>query len=208
MFLATLVFSAPASAQQPPPDASAQPAADARHPVTVAPGAGVLVESQSSARPAGGLAAYMQHLRPGEPGLALRRDGPRYSSTHSQYRQRVRAVCRPAPIIIASCLIVPDLHLINNYYEDYLGTGEPLKTDDDLKGLHSAGPVSREGVTGSLAPRGLPPTTRCWARHRKTISRSRPSASCGSASAAVGAVADARSTRQRRHAHGGLAPEH
>ena len=62
---------------------------------------------------------------------------------------------------------------IKNDYEDYLGTGQPLKTNDDLKA--AAGPVSlsREGQLVHRRAGQSRRTTRCSANRRRTTSCSR-----------------------------------
>ena len=80
----------------------------------------------------GGLGAYM-HKFDAESRVSLFGASYQYSSTHSQVAS-----------LFARTSFVADHHrivaigvfgLIKNDYEDYLGTGQPLQTDDDLKSV-------------------------------------------------------------------------
>ena len=96
---------------------------------------------------------------------------------------------------------------IKNDYDDYLGTGQPLKTNDDLKAV--AGPISLSGggelVHRRTGQRGE--LSGAWRIRARTISCSRRWASAGFKSAALGAVGDARLARQPGHADGRLVSE-
>jgi hypothetical protein len=71
-------------------------------------------------------------LRSGKPGVALRRDVPVHLHALTDL-QRIcpHVVWRRSPSYRADTAF----GLIKNDYDDYLGTGQPLKTEDDLKAL-------------------------------------------------------------------------
>jgi hypothetical protein len=68
---------------------------------------------------------------------------------------------------------------IENDYEDFLGSGQPLMTNDHLKALAGRYRYRLKG-TGSSAPGALPRTIRCVANPRRTTSCWRRWASRGS----------------------------
>ena len=117
----------------------------------------------------GGLGAYMHVFDP-ESRVSLFGATYRYTSTHSQIFSAFARTSSGADH--HRIVLITAFGLIKNDYDDYLGTGQPLKTDDDLKAL-AGRYLFRAKETGSLAPKGVPPITRCWERPRKTISCSR-----------------------------------
>ena len=131
VILAAVTFSGSASAQQPAPDASAQPAAadSARSPWLLVP---VFSSSPKLGTAFGGLGAYMHRFddssRVSLFGLAYQ-----YTSTSSQIATGFARTSfgRDHHRIV----LLAALGKIKNDYDDYLGTGQPLKTDDDLKAL-------------------------------------------------------------------------
>ena len=94
---------------------------------------------------------------------------------------------RLAPTTIASSASRPSGY-IKNDYDDYLGTGQPLKTNDDLQGLAGRYLYRVKGQLVHRRARAAPRTTRCSANPRRTTSCSRRWASRGFKSAALGAV--------------------
>ena len=68
---------------------------------------------------------------------------------------------------------------IKNDYQDYLGTGQPLRTEDDLRAFVARYCFARK-ATGSSARKEVPPTIKCSVRLLKTISRSTHSACAAS----------------------------
>ena len=128
VLLVAVGLSGSAFAQQPSPDASAQPAAEGGA-VAMAAGANVLVESKTRyrIRRTGRLHA---RLRSGKPGVALRRDVPVHVHALTDFSAFARTSSGADHHRI---VLIAAFGLIKNDYEDYLGTGQPLKTDDDLK---------------------------------------------------------------------------
>ena len=131
MLLVVVALSRSAFAQQPAPDASAQkPAAkEAASPWLLVP---VLSSSPKLGTSGGGLGAYM-HKFDEESRVSLFGLSYQYSSTQSQ-----------VATLFARTSFSADHHRIvalgmfgqiKNDYEDYLGTGQPLQTEDDLKAL-------------------------------------------------------------------------
>src|SRR4051812_25073212 len=130
--LALLITVAPskwAYAEQPSPDASAQAAADAPSPWLLVP---VFSSSPKLGTSIGGLGAYLKTFDAGSR-LSIFGVMYQYSSTHSQIAS-----------VFARTSFGADHHrivaltavgYIKNDYADYLGTGQPLKTDDDLKAV-------------------------------------------------------------------------
>ena len=151
----------------------------------MAAGADLLVESKTGhgTRRTGRLHAL---LRSGKPGLAVRRTY-KYTSTDSQIFSAFARTSSGADH--HRIVLIAAFGLIKNDYDDYLGTGQPLKTDDDLK-------ASRDDIcfaskeTGSSAAREALPITRCSEPPLKTILCSRHSA-CGVSSQRAGRHADA-----------------
>ena len=99
--------------------------------LAVAAGADVLVEPETRHRSrwTGRLHA---RLRSREPRVALRRDLP----VHIHRLQIFSAFARTSSgADHHRIVLIAAFGLIKNDYDDYLGTGQPLKTDDDLKAL-------------------------------------------------------------------------
>jgi len=128
-----LALSASAYAQEPSPAASAPPAAAEE------PRSGWLLVPVFSSSPklgtaGGGLVAYMHTFDP-ESRVSLFGATYQYSSTHSQIAVGFARTSFGADHhrIVA----IAAFGHIENDYDDYLGTGQPLKTDDDLKAVVS-----------------------------------------------------------------------
>lgn len=124
-----VAWSASAFAQQPSPDAPPQPAAAAPSPWLLVP---VFSSSPKLGTAGGGLAAYLHVFDPGSR-VSLFGLTYRYTSTHSQVGGVFARASFGADHHRVVGLAV--LGNIKNDYDDYLGTGEPLKTEDDLKAL-------------------------------------------------------------------------
>ena len=131
VLLVTVGWSGSASAQQPPPDASAQPAAaeEARSPWLLVP---VFSSSPKLGTSGGGLGAFM-HTFDAESRVSLFGASYQYSSTHSQVASVFARTSSGADHHRIVALTV--FGHIENDYDDYLGTGQPLKTEDDLKAV-------------------------------------------------------------------------
>ena len=131
VLLVTLVLSGSASAQQPSPDASAQPVAedDAPSPWLLVP---VFSSSPKLGTAVGGLGAYMHTFDP-ESRVSLFGVSYRYSSTHSQVASAFARTSSGGDHHRIVAIAV--FGHIQNDYDDYLGTGQPLKTEDDLKAV-------------------------------------------------------------------------
>ena len=129
MLLVVVGWSGSASAQQPSPDASAQPAAEkeARSPWLLVP---MFSSSPKLGTAFGGLGAYMHVFDPASR-VSLFGVQYRYTSTHSQILGAFARTSSGADH--HRVVLVAAFGLIKNDYDDYLGTGQPLKTDDDLK---------------------------------------------------------------------------
>ncbi len=127
MFVVAIAMSGSAFAQAPQPDASAQPAPEARSPWLLVP---MFSSSPKLGTAVGGLGAYMKVFDPASR-VSLFGASYRYTSTHSQIFTAFARTSSGADHhrIVA----ITALGHIKNDYEDYLGTGQPLKTDDDLK---------------------------------------------------------------------------
>ena len=129
--LVAVGLSGSAFAQPPSPDASAQPAAEkeARSPWLLVP---MFSSSPKLGTAVGGLGAYMHVFDP-QSRVSLFGATYRYTSTHSQifsvFARTSSGADHHRIVLIAA------FGLIKNDYDDYLGTGQPLKTDDDLKAL-------------------------------------------------------------------------
>jgi hypothetical protein len=80
----------------------------------------------------GGLGAYMHVFDP-ESRVSLFGAMYRYTSTHSQIFSAFARTSSGADH--HRIVLIAAFGLIKNDYDDYLGTGQPLKTDDDLKAL-------------------------------------------------------------------------
>ena len=126
-------MSTSADAQQSSPDAPAQPAAADE------PRSGWLLVPVFSSSPklgtaGGGLAAYL-HTFDADSRVSLFGVTYQYSSTHSQI---LSAFARTSSGADHHRLVaIAAFGHIENDYDDYLGTGQPLKTDDDLKAVFS-----------------------------------------------------------------------
>jgi hypothetical protein len=129
VIVTALALSASAYAQQPAPDAPAQTAAEKkpRSPWLLVP---MFSSSPKLGTALGGLGAYM-HVFDEKSRVSLFGTSYRYTSTHSQVFSAFARTSSGADHhrIIA----LTALGHIENDYDDYLGTGQPLKTDDDLK---------------------------------------------------------------------------
>ncbi len=129
VLLVTIAVSGFASAQQPAsPEESAQPATEkARSPWLLLP---VFSSSPKLGTAGGGLGAYM-HKFDADSRLSIFGMLYEYTSTHSQIASAFARTSFGADHhrIVA----VAAFGNIKNDYDDYLGTGQPLKTDDDLK---------------------------------------------------------------------------
>jgi hypothetical protein len=132
VLLVIVALSGSASAQQSSSQAaSAQPAAadKARSPWLVLP---VFSSSPKLGTSVGGLGAYMRKFDK-DSRVSLFGLSYQYTSTHSQI---VSAFARTSFSADHHRIVVLSAFgNIKNNYEDYLGTGQPLKTDDDLKAV-------------------------------------------------------------------------
>ena len=128
ILVGTLALSVPASAQQPP---EAQPAvtADAPSPWLLVP---VFSSSPKLGTAVGGLSAYLRVFDAGSR-VSLFGVTYQYTSTHSQIAGAFARTSFGADHhrIVA----IAAFGQIKNDYEDYLGTGQPLKTEDALKAV-------------------------------------------------------------------------
>ena len=124
-------LSGQALAQQPSPDPSAPPPAEkeARSPWLLVP---LFSSSPKLGTALGGLGAYMHVFDPASR-VSLFGATYRYTSTHSQIFSAFARTSSGADH--HRIVLITAFGLIKNDYDDYLGTGQPLKTDDDLKAL-------------------------------------------------------------------------
>ena len=130
MLLIAVAVCRPASAQQPSPEASAQPAAqDAPSPWLLVP---VFSSSPKLGTSIGGLGAYLHKFDP-DSRVSLFGVTYQYSSTHSQIAAAFVRTSSGADHHRIVFLIA--LGHIKNDYSDYLGTGQPLQTEDDFKAV-------------------------------------------------------------------------
>ena len=131
MMTSALALCGSAFAQQPPPDTSAQPASapEARSPWLLVP---MFSSSPKLGTAIGGLGAYM-HVFDMESRVSLFGASYRYTTTHSQIFSAFVRTSSGADHHRVVALTA--LGHIKNDYDDYLGTGQPLKTDDDLKAV-------------------------------------------------------------------------
>ena len=131
ILLIAVALSRSASAQEPSPDAPAQPAAaaDAPSPWLLVP---LVSSSPKLGTAVGGLGAYL-HKFDADSRVSLFGILYQYTSTHSQIAGAFARTSFGADHhrIVA----VAALGHIKNDYEDYLGTGQPLQTEDDLKAV-------------------------------------------------------------------------
>ena len=151
----------------------------------------------------GGLGAYM-HVFDKESRVSLFGASYRYTTTHSQIFSAFARTSSGADHHRVVALTT--LGQIKNDYDDYLGTGQPLKTDDDLKAfvgrylyrvkgnwfIGGQGTAANYQVLGSTVEDDLV---------LETLGIQ------GFASAGPRRDGDARFARQRRHADDGLVRE-
>ena len=168
VLLAAVAWSAPASAQQP----SQAPAPATQTGTPPASSSPWLVVPVFSSNPKlgtafGGLGAYLHTFDP-DSRVSLFGVTYQYTSTHSQIAAAFARTSFGADHHRLT-VVAPFGH-IKNDYDDYLGTGQPLKTDDDFQRGGGTIPVSCRRVTGSSARRATRPTTRCLAPRRRTSS--------------------------------------
>ena len=130
VLLAAVALSGSASAQEPSPDTSAQPApAESRSPWLLVP---VFSSSPKLGTAFGGLGAYM-HRFDDSSRVSLLGLSYQYTSTNSQVASAFARTSfgRDHHRIV----LIGVFGQIKNDYDDYLGTGQSLKTNDDLKAL-------------------------------------------------------------------------
>jgi len=129
VLLIGFALSGSASAQQPSPDTPPRPADDEPSPWLLVP---VFSSSPKLGTAVGGLAAYLHFFDP-DSRVSLFGVMYQYTSTHSQiggaFARTSFAADHHRIVAIAG------FGHIQNDYADYLGTGEPLKTSDDLKAV-------------------------------------------------------------------------
>ena len=126
--LATVVLSGSAHAQQPSPATTQQTAAeDAPSPWLLVP---VFSSSPKLGTAIGGLGAYLHTFDP-ESRVSIFGIMYQYTSTHSHIASAFARTSFGADH--HRVVAVTALGHIKNDYADYLSTGQPLKTDDDLK---------------------------------------------------------------------------
>jgi len=124
-----VAMSGSAFAQQPPPDQAEQAAAPekTRSPWLLVP---VFSSSPKLGTALGGLGAFMHVFDP-ESRVSLFGVNYQYTSTHSQIAGAFARTSFGADHHRTVTLAI--FGHIKNDYDDYLGTGQPLRTDDDLK---------------------------------------------------------------------------
>ena len=129
--LVAVALSGSAVAQEPSPNASAQPAAaeEARSPWLLVP---LFSSSPKLGTAIGGLGAYMHVFDPASR-VSLFGATYKYTSTHSQIFSAFARTSSGADH--HRVVLIGAFGHIKNDYEDYLGTGQPLKTDDDLRAV-------------------------------------------------------------------------
>jgi hypothetical protein len=129
VLLITVTFTAAAAAQQPTPDPSPQAAAatETRSPWLLVP---MFSSSPKLGTAVGGLGAFMHVFDPASR-VSLFGATYRYTSTDSQIFSAFARASAGADH--HRIVLIAVLGVIKNDYEDYLGTGQPLQTDDDLK---------------------------------------------------------------------------
>jgi len=129
VLVGTFALSVSVSAQQAPPDAQPAATADAPSPWLLVP---VFSSSPKLGTAVGGLTAYL-HVFDAGSRVSLFGVTYQYTSTHSQIAAAFARTSFGADHhrIVA----IAAFGLIKNDYQDYLGTGQPLKTDDDLKAV-------------------------------------------------------------------------
>jgi len=126
-----VAISASAYAQQPAPDASAPAVAaeEQRSSWLLLP---VFSSSPKLGTALGGLGAFLHVFDP-KSRVSLFGLSYQYTSTHSQIASAFARTSFGADH--HRVVVIAVLGQIKNDYEDYLGTGQPLQTDDDLKAL-------------------------------------------------------------------------
>jgi hypothetical protein len=132
VLLAAIARPEPAGAQPPPPAASAQQtgsAADAPSPWLLVP---IFSSSPKLGTAGGGLAGYL-HKFDADSRVSLVGILYEYSSTHSQIASAFARLSFGADH--HRIVGIAALGHIKNNYADYLGTGQPLQTDDDLRAV-------------------------------------------------------------------------
>jgi hypothetical protein len=127
--LIALALSGSAFAQQPSSDAPAQPtvADEAPSPWLLVP---VFSSSPKLGTAVGGLGAYLHTFDP-DSRVSLFGVMYQYTSTHSQIASAFARTSFGADH--HRVVVIAAFGHIKNDYDDYLGTGQPLKTEDDLK---------------------------------------------------------------------------
>src|SRR6476646_481559 len=133
VFLAAVVLAAPASAQQP----SQAPAPATQAGTSAATSSPWLVVPVFSSNPKlgtaiGGLGAYLHTFDP-DSRVSLFGVTYQYTTTHSQIGAAFARTSFGADHHRLT-VVAPFGH-IKNDYDDYLGTGQPLKTDDDFRAV-------------------------------------------------------------------------
>jgi hypothetical protein len=131
MLVITMAISVSAYAQQPSPDASAPAVAaeEPRSPWLIVP---VFSSSPKLGTSFGGLGAYIHTFDP-DSRVSLFGVSYQYTSTHSQIAAAFARTSFGADH--HRMMVVAPFGHIKNDYDDYLGTGQPLKTDDDLRAI-------------------------------------------------------------------------
>jgi len=131
MLVIAVAMSGTAFAQQPSPDPAAPPAAakEPRSPWLLVP---MVASSPKLGTALGGLGAYMHSFDPASR-VSLFGAMYQYTSTDSQIFSAFARTSSGADH--HRVVLIAAFGLIKNDYDDYLGTGQPLKTDDDLKAL-------------------------------------------------------------------------
>ena len=202
LLLIAVVLSGTAFAQQPAPEAPPPPptAKEAPSPWLLVP---VFSSSPKLGTALGGLGAYLKVFDP-KSRVSLFGLSYQYTSTESQIASAFARTSFGADH--HRVVVIAVLGQIKNDYDDYLGTGQPLKTDDDLKALATRYLFRAKGdwfvgAQGSAANYQVLGATAEDTLVLETLGVR------GFESAAVGAVRDARFARQRRHAHDRLVPE-
>jgi len=132
MLAVAMALSASAFAQQPSPDTSTQPEAkDAPSPWLVAP---LFSSSPKLGTAGGGLGAYLKVFDPASR-VSLFGVMYQYTSTQSQVGAAFARTSFGADH--HRIVVISVFGEIKNDYDDYLGTGQPLKTQDTLKAFVS-----------------------------------------------------------------------
>jgi hypothetical protein len=130
VFLVVMEWPGWASAQQSSPDTSGPPAAAKEEKGSKWLLVPMLSSSPKLGTALGGLGAYMRVFDPASR-VSLFGLTYRYTSTHSQIFGAFARTSSGADH--HRIVLIAGFGQIKNDYEDYLGTGQPLKTEDDLK---------------------------------------------------------------------------